>query len=94
MILSSFVTGMELHVATAIEESQLWNYKAINCVELLRLTLETLPLLGPPTWEITVFMVKFQRKLVICSDYNISTFKIIRWEEKFQLAWPIAPNLG
>ena len=92
IILFSSATGMELHVAATIKESRHWHYRGINCVEPLHLTLETSPFLQPSTSKTTAFMVKFQRKLVICFDCDISIFQITHWEEKFQLAWPIAPN--
>ena len=58
----------------------------INCVEPLHLTLETSPFLLPSTFETTAFMVKFQRKLVICFNCDISIFQITHWEEKFRPA--------
>ena len=72
VILSSSITSMELHVAADIKESKPWNYKGINCVEPLHLTLATSHFLRPSTSETTTFMMKFQRKLIICSDCNIS----------------------
>ncbi|KAL4597954.1 hypothetical protein ACB092_11G025600 [Castanea dentata] len=52
------------------------------------------PFLGPSTFETIASMVKFQRKLVSCSNCENSILQITRWEERFQPTCPTALNLG
>ena len=92
MILSTSATGMELHAATSIKESQLWTYKAILCMDPYHLMLATLAFSSWSTSVTTTYMEIFHKKLVICSDCKIFFLVITCWQGEFQVTWPTVLN--